>query len=154
MKSNRHRKPSAHSEESGLSRREFARGATVAAAAIAAIPSGVLSAAALASPRAGEALPQQPAGETPKLSPEAMAEVEAKVAEILRRYGSRLDEAQKADIRRLVREAQAPLEALRAFPLANSDEPATIFHISGGAASSRRTPAAPAVAKPAAKPGA
>ena len=146
MKSNRRRKQTARSEESGLSRREFARGATVAAAAIAVIPGGALAAVALT------ALPQQPAGEGPKLSPAAMAEVEAKVAEILRRYGNRLDEAQKADIRRLVRETQAQLEALRAFPLENSDEPATILHLPGPPA--RRAPATPAAAKPSVKPGA
>jgi hypothetical protein len=154
MKSNRRRKQSARSEEGGLSRREFARGATVAAAAIAAIPSGMLSAAALASPHgaAPAVLPQQPAGESPKLSPQAMAEVEAKVAEIMRRYGDRLDEPQKADIRRLVREGQAPLEALRAFPLENSDEPATIFHLELVSAPAHHAPAARGAAKPTAKP--
>jgi len=154
MKSNRRRKQSARSEESGLSRREFARGATVAVAAIAAIPGGAFAATALAAPlgAAAAGIPQQPAGEGPKLSPAAMAEVEAKVAEILRRYGNRLDEAQKADIRRLVRETQAQLEALRAFPLENIDEPATILHLPGPAA--RRAPTAPAAAKPSVKPGA
>ena len=156
MTSKQRRKQSARSEESGLSRREFARGATVAAAAIAAIPAGVLGTAALASPAGAvtAALPQQPGGETPKLSAQAMAEVEAKVAEIMRRYGDRLDEAQKADIRRLVREGQVPIEALRAFPLDNSDEPATILHLPGPSAPIRRAPAAPAAAKPPAKPGA
>jgi len=143
MKSIRRRKQTARSEPGGLSRREFARGATVAAAAIAAIPGSILGAAAL---------PQQPTREGLKLSPEAVAEVDAKAAEILRRYGDRLDEAQKADIRRLAGEGQEPLEALRAFPLANSDEPATILHLSGAAHRAAATP--PATAKPPAKPGA
>jgi hypothetical protein len=159
MKSNRRRKQSARPPEGGLSRREFARGATVAAAAIAAIPGGMLGAALPSLPgSAVPALPQEAGGEKPKLSPEALAEVEAKVAEILRRYGDRLNEQQKTDLRRLVREAQAPLEALRAFPLANSDEPATILHLAGpsragararGTAGTAKTPATPA-----AKPGA
>ncbi|HTQ87276.1 MAG TPA: hypothetical protein VMI93_13755 [Candidatus Solibacter sp.] len=156
MKSVRRRKQTAQSGESGLSRREFARGATVAAAAMAALPPGVLGAAALATPCEAEAaaLPPQAAGEASKLSAAAMAEVEAKIAEIMRRYGDRLDEAQKRDIRRLVREGQAPLEALRAFPLDNSDEPATILHLPGAAPPAHHPPAAPAAAKPAAKPGA
>lgn len=156
MKSSHRRKQSARSEPSGISRRDFARGATAAAAAIAAIPSGMLGTAALAAPHgtAQTALPQQPPSETPKLSPEAMAEVEAKIAEIMRRYGSRLDDAQKADIRRLVHEGQAPLEALRAFPLDNSDEPATILHLPGAASPPRHSPAATAAAKPSPKPGA
>jgi hypothetical protein len=159
MKSKHREKQPARNGPDDPSRREFARGATVAAAAIAAIPSGVLGAVNEADRgRTHGSAPktaQQPAGEGPKLSPEAMAEVEAKVAEIMRRYGDRLDEAQKADIRRLVREGQAPLEALRAFPLENSDEPATILHMPAmDAATLRRAPAAAAAAKPAAKPGA
>lgn len=158
MKSDRRRKQTARSEKGGLSRREFARGATVAAAAMAAIPGGVMSTTALAAAPAvpGAALPQQTAGEKPKLSPEAMAEVEAKVVEILRRYGDRLDDAQKADIHRLVSETQAGLEALRAFPLANSDEPATILQVAGAAPTAHHPapPATPTTPKPAAKPGA
>jgi len=160
MKSNRRRKQSARPQEGGLSRREFARGATVAAAAIAAIPGGMLGAATLPSLHgsAVATLPQEPAGEKPKLSPEAQAEVEAKVAEIFRRYGDRLNEEQKKDVRRLVSEAQAPLEALRAFPLANSDEPATILHLDWGSRAAARpratSPAASSPAKPTAKPGA
>jgi len=155
MKSHKRRKQSAPGDNAGLSRREFARGATVAAAALAAIPGSALGAAALAAPvAAAAAVTQQPEGEKPRLSPQAMAEVEAKIAEILRRYGDKLDDAQKADIRRLVREGQAPLEQLRAYPLANSDEPATILHLPMGGAAARRPAAAPAAAKPSAKPGA
>ncbi len=159
MKSNRRRKQTARRDEGGLSRREFARGATVAAAAMAAIPGGALTTAAFATTASAVAAgqPEQAAGEKPKLSAEGMAEAEARAAEILRRYGDRLDDAQKADIRRLVREAQAPLEALRSFPLENSDEPATMLHLAGPAEQARRpstAPAMPRAAKPAAKPGA
>jgi hypothetical protein len=139
MKSNRGRKACARGPEGGLSRREFARGATVAAAAMAALPSGVLAEAALAAHHGARLpLPQEAQGEKPKLSAEAQAEVEAKVADILRRYGERLNDEQKADIRRLVREAQAPLESLRAYALENSDEPATILHLVGVEEGARR----------------
>jgi hypothetical protein len=154
MKTNRRRKQSARPPEGGLSRREFARGATVAAAAIAAIPGGILGAAALPSldGSAVPALPQDPGKEKPKLTAEALAEAEAKVTEIFRRYGDRLNDEQKADVRRLMREAQAQVEALRAFPLANSDEPATILHLTGATRAAPRSRATPAAAKPAAKP--
>ena len=134
MKTRRERKESARAEEGKLSRREFARGATVAAAALAALPATageVLTEAALAAHH-GSKLPlpsQGGQGENPKLSAEGQAEVEAKIAEIMRRYGERLNDEQKADIRRLVREAQAPVESLRAYPLENSDEPATVLHL-------------------------
>ena len=147
MKRERRKKGSTRAGEAGLSRREFARGATVAAAAIAANPGSVLGAATALSgstEAAVSAPAQESAGEKPKLSAEAQAEVEAKVADILRRYGSKLSEEQKADVRRLVREVQAQLEALRGFPLANSDEPAAILHLVGGP---RRSSAAPPAAK-------
>ena len=136
MKSRKERKKSVRAESDGLSRREFARGATVAAAAIAAIPGtagAVLAGAALTSAHDGHTSGgthgSASTDEKPKLSAEAQAEVEAKIAEILRRYGERLSDAQRTDIRRLVREAQEPLETLRRYKLANSDEPATVLHL-------------------------
>ncbi len=148
MKSKRRKREPTSAPREELSRREFARRAAGAAAAMAAIPGGVLGMTDTPSSR-GEvpfALPQEAAGAGPKLSAEALAEADGKVAEILRRYGTKLSEAQKADIRRLMREAQAQIEALRAFPLENSDEPATVFHLVGAAprsaGASRRAPAA------------
>ena len=114
-----------------------------------AVPGGVLGMADAPPSRVEVpfALPQEAAGAGPKLSAEALGEADGKVAEILRRYGAKLSEAQKADIRRLMREAQAQIEALRAFPLENSDEPATVFHLVGAAPRSggagRRVPAVP-----------
>ncbi len=70
--------------------------------------------------------PQQPSAML-KLSPEAQAEVEMKVAAIFRKYGSKLSEEQKTDIRRIMAENQDGLEKMRAFALTNSDQPATVF---------------------------
>ena len=148
VKSKRRKRETSPAEGTGLSRREFARRAGVAAAAIAAIPGGVLGMAdTLPGSREVPLAPlQEAAGGTPKLSAEALGEAEGKVAEIIRRYGAKLSEAQKADVRRLMREAQEQIEALRAFPLENSDEPATVFHLVGaasrGAGTTRRAPAA------------
>lgn len=126
-----------------LSRREFARRAAATAAAFTAMPGTMLDAQA-----APAALPPQEAGSgKAELSAEALAEVEAKVAGIFRRHGATLSEVQKTEVRRLVREMQAPLEALRAFPLQNSDEPATVLRTARRPAPAHRPPgrsAAPA----------
>jgi hypothetical protein len=57
-----------------------------------------------------------------KLSPPARAEVEAKVANIFRKYGDRLNDEQKADIRRIMAESQEGLEKMRAFEQKNREE--------------------------------
>lgn len=62
-----------------------------------------------------------------KLSPAARAEVEMKAGEIFRKYGSRLSDEQKADIRKVMAETQDGLEKMRSFVLANGDQPATVF---------------------------
>jgi hypothetical protein len=106
-----------------FSRRTFTRGAALAAAA-AALPADLLSQTQL--PPA-TTTPEKPAEQTPKLSAESQAEAEAKIQNILRKYGSRLSDAEKADLRKLVLSAQEPLEKLRAFPLENWDEPALVL---------------------------
>lgn len=109
----------------GISRREFARRAAAGAAA-AIVPGGLLGEVNTASRAdvASASLQQDT-----KLSEASQAEVDAKVATILRRYGSRFNEAQKADIRRLVTEGQKPLETMRAFALDNADQPANVMRI-------------------------
>jgi hypothetical protein len=62
-----------------------------------------------------------------KLSASAQAEVEMKVASIFRKYGERLSDEQKADIRRIMAESQEGLEKMRAFKLENNDQPADAF---------------------------
>lgn len=83
-----------------------------------------------------------------KLPASAQAEVETKVASIFRKYGDRLSEEQKADIRRIMAESQEGLEKMRAFKLENGDQPADAFR----AYRAEVKPAAPhenAVVKPA-----
>ena len=120
-----------------ISRREFARRAALAAATAAVLPGKLLTRAEAAPAPTPQAAPS----EQPKLSPEDRAEVEAKVEAIFRKYGKRLSEEQKADVRRLVTEAQKSLESLRAFPLDNADQPATVFELYPEArAAARRRP--------------
>jgi len=108
----------ANKSDSAISRREFARRAAFVSAAASLAPSNLLEA---------ESIPvrqpaQQPAN-GPKLSPEGQAEVESRIQSIFAQYGSRLSDAQKADIRRLSTEAQLPLDRLRAFATENGDGP-------------------------------
>jgi hypothetical protein len=115
-----------------LGRRQFALGAA-AAATTALIPKGngmtIDGLAQTASTlTAGDSTPE---GKTraamAKLSASAQAEVEMKVASIFRKYGDRLSDEQKADIRRIMAESQEGLEKMRAFKLENSDQPADAF---------------------------
>ena len=105
-----------------ISRRDFARRAAIAAASAACLPAKLLAASPLPAPP----LPQQ-AGE--KLSPESQAEADAKIQALFRKYGERLSEAQKADVRRLLTEGQKPLELMRKYPLDNPDQPGNVLKL-------------------------
>jgi hypothetical protein len=116
-----------------LGRRQFALGAA-AAATTALIPKGnalMIDGLAQTAPTAVTAGDSSPEGKTraamAKLSASAQAEVEMKVASIFRKYGERLSDEQKADIRRIMAESQEGLEKMRAFKLENSDQPADAF---------------------------
>ena len=117
-----------------LGRRQFALGAA-AAVTTALIPKGnglAIDALAQAVEAGGQSLdPQSLEAKTKvamaKLSASAQAEVEMKVASIFRKYGERLSDEQKADIRRIMAESQEGLEKMRAFKLENSDQPADAF---------------------------
>jgi hypothetical protein len=104
--------------DSGISRREFARRAAFVSAAASLAPANLLTPDSIAAP-----LTAQQAANTSKLSPESQAEVESRIQAIFAQYGKRLSDPQKADIRRLATEAQPPLERLRAFPTDNGDGP-------------------------------
>jgi hypothetical protein len=105
--------------DSGISRREFARRAAFVSAAASLAPANLLTTDSIATPLTA----QQP-DNTSKLSPESQIEVDSRIQSIFAKYGSRLTAAQKADIRRLATEAQPPLERLRAFATDNGDGPA------------------------------
>src|SRR5579863_6405330 len=108
-------------KSSRISRREFALQAALGTATAACLPGDLLLARPLIS--------QPESAQEIKLSPASQAEVDAKIQAILRKYGDRLSEAQKADIHRLVTESQAPLEKMRAFPLDNDDHSGNVFQI-------------------------
>jgi hypothetical protein len=97
-----------------LSRRSFARNTVIAAAAAAVAPNLL----------AEEKPPALPAA--------SQAEVDARVQWILGKYGARLDEVQRADVRRLIAGGQSSIDAMRAYALENANDPATPFRIYRG----------------------
>jgi hypothetical protein len=114
--------------KSTLDRRRFTLGAAAAAAATLIRPGESLALpSAPQQPAPATTLEQQAQAALAKLSPAAQAEVEMKAASLFRKYGARLNDEQKTDIRRILSETQDGLEKMRAFVLENSDQPATVF---------------------------
>jgi hypothetical protein len=111
--------------DSRLSRREFARRAAFAATAAVIAPSALLS--QQSAPNAATPSVDKPPQAPSDLSPDLQAEGELKYQWIMQTYGSRLTDAQKKDVHRLVMEGQKPLATFRAFPLDNADQPATVL---------------------------
>jgi hypothetical protein len=112
--------------DSLLSRRDFARTAALAAASAAIAPIRLPAAPIEPGRRSDD--PTQTPPQT-SLSPADQAEVDARVAEILRKRGDRLSPDQKTEIRRLTTELQKSIVRLRAYPLGNSSQPATVLKI-------------------------
>jgi len=50
--------------------------------------------------------------------------MESRIQAVFAQYGSRLNDAQKSDLRRIAAEGQAALDRLRAYPSDNGDGPA------------------------------
>jgi hypothetical protein len=110
--------------DSKLSRREFARRAALAATTAVVVPAALLSQESTPKPSPAPGAPPQSAVQ---LSPALQAEGELKYQWIVQNYGSRLTDAEKQDVHRLVMEGQKPLAAFRAFPLENADQAATVL---------------------------
>ena len=104
---------------SAISRREFARRAAFVSAVASFSPANLL-----AEKPPGTPAPALQTPTTTKLSPESQTEMESRLQAVFAQYGSRLNDAQKADLRRLAADGQAALDRLRAFPTNNSDGPA------------------------------
>lgn len=119
-----------------LSRREFARRAAFAATTAVIFPSALSSQESAPRPAAS---PEKPPETPVELSPDLQAEGELKYRWLIQTYGSRLTEAQKKDVRRLIMEGQKPLAAFRAFPLDNADQPATVLKFTDDEISANRS---------------
>jgi hypothetical protein len=66
------------------------------------------------------------------LSPQQVADVDAKLANILRKYGARFNEDQKTHLRRILAQNERLMAPVRAFALQNGDPPASVLRISFG----------------------
>jgi hypothetical protein len=107
-----------------ISRRAFARRAAIASAAATLAPGALLPRAFPSDSCDGALTEFQSPQDNSKLSAEGRAEVESRVQTVLARYGNRLSNEQKADIRRLQTLLQPQLESLRAYSVSNGDSPA------------------------------
>jgi hypothetical protein len=128
-----------------ISRREFARRAAFVSAAASLSPADLLTEK---SPDTAKPLSQTPSG--PKLSAESQTEMESRLQAVFAQYGSRLNDAQKADLHRLAVEGQAALDRLRAYPTDNNDGPA--LYLKPLIEREKKASRVPASAKPAAAP--
>jgi len=97
-----------------LSRRQFARRAAVLSASVSLVSAELLPAS----------LARQSAQSSPPLSPEGQLEADSRYQQILTLYGTRLDEAQRANIKRMCNELQPTVERIRKFNLENGNAPA------------------------------
>ncbi len=110
-----------------MSRRDFSRQAALAAAGIAALPAASLANSADVTIRSLEVPPQS---DDKKLSPASQAEVDSKLDIIFKKYGSRLTEEQKTDLRRLAsRRPKASRSTFALTPIENSNQPATVLRL-------------------------
>lgn len=110
-----------------ISRRQFGRNAAIAAAA-------TLTAPALLATTAEAAEAARPQEKKPEplegLTPEQITEVDARLANILRKYGNRFNDDQKARLRRILAQNERLMAPVRAFSLQNGDPPASVLRIS------------------------
>ena len=102
-----------------VSRRTFSQQVAVATAVLSAAPA--LAAASGFNLRADTSF---------RLSPDQSQEVEAKLANIVRKYGDRLTQEQRQHLRRILTYNERMLAAVRAFPLKNGDSPASVLKVS------------------------
>lgn len=109
-----------------ISRRQFSRKAAVAAAATFTAPALLATTA----PTTEAARPQEKKPEPLEgLTPEQTAEVDARLANILRKYGSRFNDDQKTRLRRILAQQERMMAPVRAFSLQNGDPPASVLRL-------------------------
>jgi hypothetical protein len=99
-----------------FSRRQFARRAAMLSASAAIVPGEVLL------PTLSPA--SQDASNSPQLSPEGQREADSRYQQILSLYGDRLDDDQKAHIKKMCADLQPTLEKIRKYNLENGNAPA------------------------------
>jgi hypothetical protein len=122
----------AATKSSRVSRREFGLDAALVAAG--ALSLSVSPAGLVAERRdRGNIAPTLAAGEqetaAPQLTSEQSRDVEAKLANIIRKYGERLSEEQRKHLRRILAYNETMLASVRKFTLQNGDPPVTVLKL-------------------------
>lgn len=112
-------------ESKQVSRRQFGRSAVMAGAAALSAPAFLASDAAAASSSPAEQKPEPLDG----LSPQQVADVDAKLANIVRKYGDRFDADQKSHLRRILAQNERMMAPVRAFHVENGDPPASVLRL-------------------------
>lgn len=114
-----------------ISRRQFAQTAALAAAVLSP-PATALVAGVSPAPGPGNraSAPVQP--DNLGLNPAQKKEVEAKLANIVRKYGSRLSNQQREHLAHILGYNEKMLASIRSFPLENGDAPATVLKLAAG----------------------
>lgn len=116
-----------------ISRRQFGRKAALAAAAS-------ISAQALLAASAAPSAPARDQKSEPlkSLTPQQAADVDAKLANILRKYGDRFTDDQKKRLRRILAQHQRLMAPVREFAVRNGDPPASVLRVSFDQVSQRK----------------
>jgi hypothetical protein len=111
-----------------ISRRDFGRWAGIAAA-ITLSSSSLLGCytASIHESKPGDQTPDKAGG---GLTADQAQEVEARLANVIRKYGNRLSEEQRQHLRRILTYNERMLVSIRTFPLQNGDPPASVLKIS------------------------
>jgi len=100
-----------------FSRREFAQRAAMLSATAPLVPAEAIL------PQVDPTRESQAAQTEAKLSATGQVEADARYQQVLTLYGDRLNEEQKANIKKMCAELQPMLERIRSFPLENGDAP-------------------------------
>jgi hypothetical protein len=113
---------------STISRRDFGRRAGIAAVI-------TLSSSSLLGCNTASVHESKPGDKTPDkegggLTSDQAQEVEARLANVIRKYGNRLSEEQRQHLRRILTYNERMLASIRASPLQNGDPPASVLKIS------------------------
>src|SRR5258708_25417159 len=111
--------------KSSITRRSFAK--TAAAAATVALISPAEALIQSDPTKPGPALSQKAQAAFAKLSQPSRDEVAAKINEIFRKYGSRLNDEQRSDILPIIAEGPPGPQEMKAFALAQRAPPHTTF---------------------------
>jgi hypothetical protein len=129
----------AETKSARISRREFGLDATIGAVATAAAALSISPPSLLNARRDLEnispAIPaseQETAAAKLALTPEQSRDVEAKLANIIRKYGERLSEEQRKHLGKVLAYNETMLAPVRAFALQNGDPPVTVLKLSSG----------------------